>query len=170
MQAYVVLLRAVNVTGTGVIAMSDLKALCEAAGCRKVRTYIASGNVVLVSELGREALQAELGRRLEQVMGRKVGVILRTPEELSAALAATPYGEMEAARTHICFLDAAPPADALKHARNQMEELVHLGEREIHIHYPNGQGQSRMTIPAAKQGTARNLNTVRKLLQMLSEL
>ena len=44
--AIVVLLRAVNVGGTGKLPMSDLKRLCEKAGFRNARTYIASGNVV----------------------------------------------------------------------------------------------------------------------------
>ena len=46
MTAFVALLRAVNVGGTGKLPMSDLTALCEAAGFTKVETYIASGNVV----------------------------------------------------------------------------------------------------------------------------
>ena len=46
MPVFVVLLRAVNVGGTGKLPMGDLKRLCEKAGFRNVRTYIASGNVV----------------------------------------------------------------------------------------------------------------------------
>ena len=170
MQSYVVLLRAVNVTGTGAIAMTDLKALCEAAGGTQVRTYIASGNVVLASAVACAALQAEIMRRLETLMGKPIGVIMLTRDQLAQALAGSPYGEMDPARTVICFLDAAPAADALEHLRHHEDELVCLGEREIHIHYPKGQGQSRLQIPAAKAGTARNLNTVRKLLQMATEL
>ncbi|MET0755288.1 MAG: DUF1697 domain-containing protein, partial [Pseudoxanthomonas sp.] len=47
MNNHVALLRAVNVGGTGKLPMADLRALCEAAGFKEVRTYIASGNVVL---------------------------------------------------------------------------------------------------------------------------
>jgi uncharacterized protein (DUF1697 family) len=170
MQSYVVLLRAVNVTGTGKIAMSDLKALCEAAGCDRVRTYIASGNVVLRSALEEQALQAEIARRVEPVVGKRVGVILRSAHHLERALAVNPFREMNPGFTVICFLDAPPPADALDQLRNRIDEQVALGEREVFIHYPNGQGQSRLIIPAAKEGTARNLNTVRKLLEMVSAL
>jgi uncharacterized protein (DUF1697 family) len=46
MPVFIVLLRAVNVGGTGKLSMSDLKRLCEKAGFQNVRTYIASGNVV----------------------------------------------------------------------------------------------------------------------------
>ena len=46
MATYIALLRAVNVGGTGKLPMADLKGLCEKAGFKGVRTYIASGNVV----------------------------------------------------------------------------------------------------------------------------
>ncbi len=38
MTAFVALLRAVNVGGTGKLAMSELKAMCEAVGFTGVRT------------------------------------------------------------------------------------------------------------------------------------
>ena len=48
---YVALLRAVNVGGTGKLAMSDLKAICREAGFSHVETYIASGNVVFQAKM-----------------------------------------------------------------------------------------------------------------------
>jgi uncharacterized protein (DUF1697 family) len=169
MQSYVVLLRAVNLTGNSNIKMADLKALCEAAGGHRVRTYIASGNVVLQSRLGVVELQVAIRQRVEALIGKQVGVIIRTPEEIAAALQATPYAALEPARTVICFLETPPPADALDHVRHRADEQIALGEREVHIHYPSGQGQSKLVVPAIREGTARNLNTVRKLLEMVSE-
>lgn len=49
MTEYVALLRAVNVGGTGKLPMAALTQMCEAVGFEKVRTYIASGNVVFQS-------------------------------------------------------------------------------------------------------------------------
>lgn len=46
MPAYIALLRAVNVGGTGKLPMAELRAMCESIGLTHVRTYIASGNVV----------------------------------------------------------------------------------------------------------------------------
>ena len=51
MTAYVALLRAVNVGGTGKLPMAELKRLCDAAGFGRARTYIASGNVLFESGL-----------------------------------------------------------------------------------------------------------------------
>ena len=49
MAAFIALLRAVNVGGTGKLPMSELKSICETLGFAGVRTYIASGNVVFTS-------------------------------------------------------------------------------------------------------------------------
>ena len=49
METFIALLRAVNVGGTGKLQMSELRALCEHLGFLKVRTYIASGNVLFES-------------------------------------------------------------------------------------------------------------------------
>ena len=47
--AYAGLLRAVNVGGTGKLAMSDLRRICEDCGLTRVATHIQSGNVVFQS-------------------------------------------------------------------------------------------------------------------------
>ena len=49
MTAWIALLRAVNVGGTGILAMSELKAMCDELGFSSAKTYIASGNVVFAS-------------------------------------------------------------------------------------------------------------------------
>ena len=68
------------------------------------------------------------------------------------------------------FLDEAPPAGAHKAAKNVDGERMALGKREIYVHYPRGQGQSRLVIPAAANGTARNMNTVAKLAELAKEI
>ena len=64
------------------------------------------------------------------------------------------------------FLDAVPPVDALDAVAGQASEEVRQGAREFHVHYPDGQGRSRLRIPAARDGTARNLNTLRALVAL----
>ena len=52
MTAYVALIRAVNVSGTGKLPKEDLKAMGEACGFDNVRTFINSGNLLFSSDLG----------------------------------------------------------------------------------------------------------------------
>ena len=46
---------------------------------------------------------------------------------------------------------------------------MRLGQREIFVHYPTGMGRSKLRIPAAKAGTARNMNTVAKLVELATK-
>jgi len=165
MPRYVALLRAVNVGGTGKLAMADLRALCEAAGWRGARTYIASGNVVFDADGAEAEVAATLAEALLRHMGKPVGVIVRTGPELAAVLAANPFAHAAANRVVAIFLNAPPAADALAGVTGLNGEQLALGAREIFVRYGDGMAQSRLNIPAAKAGTARNLNTVARLAE-----
>lgn len=166
MAAYVALLRAVNVGGTGKLPMSDLKRLCEGAGFGEVRTYIASGNVVLESRDAESQVKAALESALVAYAGKHVGVLVRTAAEMADVLAANPFPDAPPSRTVAIFLDGPPPGDALGRITGIDGEEVRLGGREIYVRYGADMGRSRLKIPAAANGTARNINTVAKLAGM----
>src|SRR4029079_9550290 len=166
MTRYVVLLRAVNVGGTGKLPMSELRAICCEAGYARVETYIASGNVVFESKAAPSRVKAELERRLHAFVGKPVGVLVRTAPEMQAVLEANPFPKAEPKYAYAIFLDAPPPADALERAVGRTDEELRPGKREIYVHYPSGMGRSKLRIAAAKNGTARNMNTVAKLAEM----
>ncbi len=170
MNAFVALLRAVNVGGTGKLPMVELKAMCEAAGFQSVRTYIASGNVVFQSKKTEAQLKAALEAALAVYAGKPVGVLVRTAAEMAAVLRGNPFVKMPGNRTVAFFLDGPPAADALRTVSNQTTEEVRVGLREIYAFYPDGMGNSKLKIPAARNGTARNMNTVAKLAEMAGEL
>jgi uncharacterized protein (DUF1697 family) len=163
---YIALLRAVNVGGTGKLPMTDLKAMCEDAGFIDVRTYIASGNVVFRSNASAAKVKAALERRLADYAGKPVGVAVRTADELAAVLKKNPFPKAPQNRVVAIFLDAPPPKDVLKQVAGQNRDEMRLGTREIFVHYPDGIGVSKLRIPAAKSGTARNMNTVAKLVEI----
>ena len=170
MTAYVALLRAVNVGGTGKLPMTELKAMCEAAGFDQVRTYIASGNVVFTSDLPEDRVRAAIEAPLEAYAGKSVGVLVRTAAEMADTLARNPFADKPGNRTVALFVDGPLPPDALDAARNVKDEQIRLGKREIYIFYADGMADSRLVIPAAKAGTARNMNTVAKLAEMAAAL
>ena len=168
MSTFIALLRAVNVGGTGKLPMTELKRMCEAAGFTAVRTYIASGNVVFDSKKSAPQVKAALEAALLQYAGKPVQVMVRTAPELAEVLAGNPFPQAAPNRTVAIFLDSAPPADTLENLSGQKDEEVELGKREIYVHYGEGMGQSKLKIRAASEGTARNINTVAKLVQMAS--
>lgn len=170
MPAFIALLRAVNVGGTGKLAMSELKAMCEAAGFAQVKTYIASGNVVFSSPRTAATVQKALAAALAEYAGKPVGVLVRTAAEMAAVLADNPFPKAAPNRCVAIFLDAPPPAGCLAAASHVNGEAMALGKREIYVHYGEGMADSRLRIPAAAAGTARNMNTVAKLAQMAAAL
>ena len=60
--------------------------------------------------------------------------------------------------------------DTLAAVKGRKDEEIGLGAREIYVHYGDGMGQSKLVIPAAKAGTARNMNTIATLAKMAAEL
>jgi uncharacterized protein (DUF1697 family) len=169
MPVFVVLLRAVNVGGTGKLPMGDLKRLCEKVGFRNVRTYIASGNVVAERGGAEDKVKAALEAELQAYAGKPVGVIVRTAAEMAQVVAKNPFPDRAANYTVAIFLNHAPPPDALKNVKGQANEEIRLGVREIYVHYPDGMGRSKLRILTAIDGTARNMNTVAKLAAMAAE-
>jgi uncharacterized protein (DUF1697 family) len=83
---------------------------------------------------------------------------------------ANPFAEEPGNKVVAIFLDRAAPEDAADHAKHVALERIAIGKREIYVHYPDGQGPSKLAIPAAAKGTARNMNTVAKLAELAGEL
>ena len=166
MTTFIALLRAVNVGGTGKLPMQELKAMCEVAGFTNVRTYIASGNVVFDSPMTETAVAKRLAASLDEYAGKPVGVMVRTGPEMAAVLKANPFTDAAPNLTFAIFLDAPPPADTIDNVRGRQDEELSLGTREIYVTYPSGSGPSKLKIPAAATGTARNMNTISKLSEM----
>jgi len=170
MTAFVALLRAVNVGGAGKLPMAELVRMCEDAGFTAVCTYIASGNVVFKSRSAEAKVKALLEEALRAYAGKPVGVMVRTATEMAAVLTNNPFPTAAPNRTVAIFLDVPPPADTLTTLSGQKDEVVRLGTREIYVHYGEGMASSKLKIPAAKTGTARNMNTIAKLAEMAAAL
>ena len=166
MTGYVALLRAVNVGGTGKLPMTTLAQMCVTAGFKKVKTYIASGNVVLQSGGSEDEVRSALEDQLHAYAGKNVGVIVRTAIEIADTLARNPFVESPGNRVMALFVDGALPVDPLDGVTGITNEQVRLGERELFVLYPDGMANTRLRIPSEKHGTKRNMNTVAKLAEM----
>ena len=172
MTAYVALLRGVNLLGVSTLKMADLKAIAEDLRLESVRTYIASGNLLFRSDQPEEKLRLMLEERLEAHMGRTVRVMLRTADEMEAVRLANPFPDSAGNSSLVFFMNERPPENLLETVRGKADdERVAAGTREVFVAYgEKGIGRSRLKIPAAEAGTARNMNTVAKLAQLAREL
>ena len=180
MTVIISMLRGVNVGGHNRIKMEDLRALYQSLGLRDPQTYVQSGNVVFRTkerDLVRLAKRIETG--IERRFAFRIGVILRTSSDLRDVIARNPFATrhaMDPAKLIITFL----ATDLGSESRRQILEIkagledVHPDGREIYIYFPDGMGRSK--LPALlektlkKSGTARNWNTVTKLLAMADQM
>jgi uncharacterized protein (DUF1697 family) len=162
-------LRAVNL-GKRQLRMEDLRRIATDLGLDSPRTFIASGNLLFRSDSDEPSLKSLLEAALVEHMGATVGVMIRTAAEIEQVADANPFKEEPGNRVAAIFLDRAPPPDALDQAKNVKNERMALGTREIYVYYPAGQADTKLKIAAAAAGTARNMNTVRKLAELAREM
>lgn len=169
----IVLIRAVNLGGTGKLPMAEWRELAESLGARDVSTYIASGNMVCTPPKDGDAFDRAMERAIKQRYGFFREVISRSRDEVSAALKAHPFEVIEPKYSYVTFLTGAPTAAAIAKAG-----LLETGDdrwevigRELHLRYAGGAGRAQLKDAALGRalgvaGTARNLNTVRKLIEL----
>ena len=168
MTSYVALLRAMNVAGTGKLPMVELRRIGEQCGFANVRTFIASGNLLFESGLAEGEVQSRIEAKLEAFFGKAVPVFVRTAAELAATAAANPFDDDKPNRVMAHFIATEPVAAMLAEARDVAGERLALGPRSIIVSYGEGIGKTRLKLPAVKQGTARNMNSVAKMAAMLA--
>ena len=159
--------------------MTELEALFSSLGLEEVTTYIQSGNVVFRSSTDRaEELTSRIERRIVDVLGLSVAVLLRTPAELEEIAGHNPFlaGEAVHSKLHVGFLDRPPDADAVAQldAHRSPPDAFSVRGREIYLHFPNGAGRSKLTIDYFERrlevrATARNWNTLTRLLALAQE-
>jgi len=178
---HVALLRGINVGGKNKLPMRDLAVMFEDAGCGNVRTFIQSGNVVFRTEAKDLArLQKRIEDAIEKSCGFRTGVVLRSSAELKDIIRRNPFAKrsgIEPNRLVVSFLTGAPAPESkqrIAQIKVGPEELV-LDGRELYIYYGGGIGSSKLTPAVIERalkvsGTARNWNTITKLLEMAENL
>ncbi len=158
--------------------MADLRELLEGHGYENVRTHLQSGNVVLSSPLSPRQLERALERQLAERFGFDISVIVRTRAELAKVVERNPLGKVatDGSRHLVSFLSRRLPAAVAREleAADIAPERVAISGREIYAWYANGIQRSPLgkLLDDSRLGvvsTARNWNTVVKLLELASE-
>lgn len=168
MRTFVALLRGVNL-GKRQLKMDDLRRIAIELGLDSPETYIASGNLIFRSDESEATLKRMLESAIADHMSAKVAVMIRDANELARTVEDNPFAREPANRVVAIFLDSKAANDALEDARNVGDERMAVGSREIYVHYPSGQGRSKLKLRAAQEGTARNMNTIAKLAKLARE-
>lgn len=176
MPRYIALLRGINVGGNKKVPMAKLRELLEGLGYTGVATLLQSGNAVLTSkEKNPERVASQIEKAIAKEFGFEVSVLIRTRDELAAALKANPLSgaEAEPSKFLITFLSDVPDKKKLK----EIDPAVYLPDefrvvgRELYARFPNGIGESKLAVALTEKRlgvipTGRNWNTVVKLLEL----
>ena len=176
MNAYIALFRGINVGGSHLLPMKELKLVLEKNGCVDVRTYIQSGNVIFRSALSDAArLAKQLSAAILRSHGFELRVLVLTRGELESAAAGNPFPEAgeNPKSLHLFFLADLPRKPDLKsfEALKAKNERFELKGRIFYLHTPDGFGTSKLAERAERllgvEATARNWRTVTTLLEMV---
>ena len=161
--------------------MEALRAVYEALNLEEPRTHVQSGNVIFrTNEKNSPALSKKIEKVIEREFGCRPEVILRTTNELRNAVSASPFASgrnLEPGKILVTFLASEPVPDAhttLFKFKSHPEE-IHLKGRELYIYFPDGAGRSKLPWSSIAKllkttGTARNWNSVTKMLAIAEEL
>ncbi len=178
--AYAAFLRGINVGGHRKLPMAELRAALEGLGFIDVATYIASGNVVFVAD---ETKRAALTTAIEDVIAHTWGyddvpVVLRSHDELKAALAASPYlnTDVEPKSRFLALLSETPSAKVLVDVDGNAlaPDVFTVDGDHAHVLLPNGAAKSKLTTNYLEKHlgvvvTLRNHNTIEKVISMTAE-
>jgi uncharacterized protein (DUF1697 family) len=175
MKTHIALFRGINVGGSHVLPMKDLKCVLEQTGCVDVQTYIQSGNVILRSAIAdSNHLAKEVAAAISRSHGFEPRVLVLTPGDLERAAKGNPFPEAEdnPKSLHLIFLADRPKKPDLKslEALKAKSERFALKGKVLYLHAPDGFGTSKLAARVERllgvDATARNWRTVTMLLQM----
>jgi uncharacterized protein (DUF1697 family) len=176
---YVALLRGINVGGNAKVEMPRLKRVFESLGAQNVRTYINSGNVIFSDGRAAEELVQLIERAIEQEFKLQVPVVLRSKAEIDNLCASIPpeWTNDAAQKTDVMFLwdEIADEGILDKISINPEIENVRYCERALVWNIPRqfvtrGGGVKLIKTDYYRHMTVRNINTVRKLNQLLADV
>jgi uncharacterized protein (DUF1697 family) len=173
---YVALLRGINVGGSNLIKMADLKACFEKLGYANVRTYIQSGNVLFESTGSTKHLHEEIESALAKAFQYEPVVVVRAYAQLKQAVQKAPsgFGADPAFKYNVLFIkEPASAADVLSAftAREGVDKIIG-GDGAVYVSTLIAEAtKSRLSrlvgLPIYKSITIRNWNTTIKLLQLM---
>jgi len=172
---YVALLRGINLGSRNRVPMARLREIVEHQGASKVRTYIASGNVVFSSSEPAARLRTDIERAIETEFHIPILVSVVTAAALKSVVMRNPYPHATPGSLHVAFAVtplSAHDIQALKKLDFAPEELAPT-RTHVYLHLPNGFGTGQlnreMDKVIGKRVTVRNWRTVETLARMAAE-
>ncbi|KGE13417.1 DUF1697 domain-containing protein [Sphingobacterium deserti] len=171
---YIVLLRAVNVSGKNMIKMAELRQELQVAGFSNVITYIQSGNILLKSLEPADIVAGKVKVLIEDKFGLTLEVFVLDRSFLQKALDKIPIkGKLAPNHLFITVLNKEPDKALLEKVKaiDHADETFDIVENILYFYLPNGAARAKMSNNYFEKklhviATGRNLNTYQKLLEL----
>jgi|WetSurMetagenome_2_1015567.scaffolds.fasta_scaffold524616_2 uncharacterized protein (DUF1697 family) len=175
MKRYIAFLRAVNVGGTTIIKMSDLKRMFESFGLENVETFIQTGNVIFdADESKASVLEQKIERQLADAYGKQIRLFVRTTREVSTMVKSCPFTPHDGETIYVAILEKKPDKknmDALLAFRSDADDFAIIGKEVFNLRrdrdasvFSNNFVEKILGVA----GTTRNLTTMKKLAEKYS--
>jgi uncharacterized protein (DUF1697 family) len=174
MARQIALLRGINLASRNRVSMPDLRTALGEAGYEDVATLVQSGNIVLTSTKQPKTLEREITKLVKDEFGVDAATVVRTRDELAGVIERNPIpdGPSTPKLFQVTFFSGEPDAARVAELSEQDfgdEQVVVIG-REAYAWHPGGIHKSKLARELGKglrgDGTARNWNTVTKLLEL----
>jgi uncharacterized protein (DUF1697 family) len=173
MTRYAGFLRGVNVGGVN-LKMAEVAKAFEKAGFTNVRTILASGNVLLDSRAGVDAVRKKAEKALRDTFGYDAWVLAYELDTVRSISEDFPFErEVDGCHSYVTFVTDADVLDELAHLADDAgpDEKIERGEGVIYWQVPN-KGTLDTTIGKTmgkkrykSSTTTRNLRTIEKVLR-----
>ncbi len=176
MKTYIVLLKGINVGGHKKVPMAELRELLKNAKFQNVQTYIQSGNVIFQSSEKPSELENKIQKLIVTQFGFEVCVIIKTNKELQIIFEACPFSKEKKEASYFIMLNKIPETNLLKEADKityENEEVI-IKNDCLYFYCSTGYGKTKFHMNTYERklkviGTARNYNTMLKLLSLSTE-
>ncbi len=176
MKTFIVLLRGVMPVGKNKVPMAQLRQILTDAGFENVRTYIASGNVILRSNLSASKLGQQVHDLIKKHIGPDLVVIVKTGSQLQKILDGNPLKNDDMSRVFYTMFAMKPSVQKVKEFLSQdySPEEIFFDNNVAYVYIPGNYTRSKLDNNSIEKklgvsATTRNLNTMRKLIEMSKE-
>lgn len=174
MKTYILLLRGVMPTGKNKVPMEQLREVLGKNGFENVRTYIASGNALVETDLSVRDIETKVHDLIKEHIGPDLTIVVRTGAQLQKVLDENPFKESRDI-SRVFFVSFAHKPASHKIEKLQEEDFgdcqLKFGEDAAYMYIPGDASRSKLSNNFLEKkidvsATMRNFNTMSRLIKM----
>lgn len=173
-EAFIVLLRGINVSGKNKLSMAELRELLNELEFKNVQTYIQSGNIILNSEESKTTICKKIKDGIKTKFGYDVPVIAKTVSEWKKAIKNYPFPINNPKIVAFVFLDKKTSETNIE-ANGLNDDEYQIDNDMVYLYCPSTFARTKLSNNLIERklkvtATTRNLRTTLKLLELAEKV